>query len=102
MTSSVLARPAGGVRPAASTSTRRPVVPAPRTPGPLVVWIDRRASVQFAATEPFRLRIVRTEPASTCDGWLWLDGYQLDTHGEAVARRKILVRDDARFTNSMM
>ncbi|MEU8159924.1 hypothetical protein ACIP95_03305 [Micromonospora parva] len=40
--------------------------------------------------EPHRL----TTPAGvrhTYDGWLWLDAYQLDPKGEAVARRELFV-----------
>ncbi|MFG1845759.1 hypothetical protein [Micromonospora carbonacea] len=31
---------------------------------------------------------------TTCDGWCWVDVYQLDARGEAVERRTIFVRPD--------
>lgn len=94
MTASVLARPEGGApNGRASLKPRGPVVPAPRTPGLRVVWIDKRASVQFA--EPFWFRIVRTDPSTVVDGWVWLEGHQLNAVGDAVTRRKIFVREDA-------
>jgi hypothetical protein len=36
-------------------------------------------------------RVIRVQD-SACDGWAWLDGYELDSAGEAVARRSIFVR----------
>jgi hypothetical protein len=56
-----------------------------------VLHITRAASVQFGEPIFFRLIRVRTDWI-TYDGWLWLDGYQLDANGEAVARRSIFVR----------
>ncbi|WP_320067738.1 hypothetical protein [Micromonospora sp. RTGN7] len=39
----------------------------------------------------FRLIRVRTDWI-TYDRWIWLDGYQLDAKGEAVAQRTIFVQ----------
>jgi hypothetical protein len=36
-------------------------------------------------------RVIRVHDWSTCDGWAWLDGYELDATGDAVARRSIFV-----------
>ncbi len=58
-------------------------------PGDLVE-VTSRASVQF--TTPFRFRVIRVHDWPTYAGWLWLDGYQLDARGDAVARRSIYVR----------
>jgi hypothetical protein len=55
-----------------------------------VVEVTRQASIQFAA--PFRFRVIRVHDWPTYAGWLWLDGYQLDPDGDAVARRSIYVR----------
>ncbi|MER7269368.1 hypothetical protein ABT344_13815 [Micromonospora carbonacea] len=58
-------------------------------PGDLV-QVTRAASVQFV--EPIRCRVVRVLDWITYDGWVWLDVYQLDGRGDAVARRSIFVR----------
>ena len=54
-----------------------------------VLRVTRAASVQF--TQPMMFRVIRVQD-SQCDGWAWLDGYELDSAGEAVARRSIFVR----------
>lgn len=60
-------------------------------PGEVVV-IDRHASVQFVGQRfPFRVIGVHVH-GSTPTGWIWLDGYQLDTTGDAVERRRLLVQ----------
>jgi len=56
--------------------------------GDLLV-VGRVASVQF--TSPIRFRVIRQLDWITYDGWVWLDGYELDAHGEAVDRRSIFV-----------
>ena len=53
--------------------------------------VGREASVQFGAC-PFPFRVARVEPAATCDGWVWLEGYELGYDGDAIVRRSILVR----------
>jgi hypothetical protein len=66
------------------------VDPGPQ-PGEVVV-VGPSASVQFAGRHGFKFRVVRVDARPTYDGWAWLDGYQLDSRGQAVARRKIFVR----------
>ncbi|GHJ14907.1 hypothetical protein TPA0908_29020 [Micromonospora sp. AKA38] len=58
-------------------------------PGVLLL-VDRAAGVQFV--RPFHFRLIRVLDWSTYDGWTWLDGYQLDEQGDAVARRSIFVK----------
>lgn len=55
-----------------------------------VYWISRSASVQFA-TRPILFRVIREHPWDTYDGWVWLDGYELDAGYDAVTRRSIFV-----------
>jgi hypothetical protein len=57
-----------------------------------VVLIGASASVQFAGKHGFRFRVIAVDVKPTYDGWVWLDGYQLDGRGQAIARRKIFVR----------
>ncbi|MEU6023645.1 hypothetical protein [Micromonospora sp. NPDC047134] len=59
-----------------------------------VLHLTRAASPQFVRPILFRLIKVRTE-LPTYDGWTWLDGYQLDNKGDAVARRELFVRRTA-------
>ncbi|MGW5555758.1 hypothetical protein ACWER9_00850 [Micromonospora sp. NPDC003944] len=55
-----------------------------------VVLLTTAASVQFR--KPIVVRVIREIPdRHTYDGWLWLDAYQLNTKGEAVARRELFV-----------
>ncbi|TDC57213.1 hypothetical protein E1258_22480 [Micromonospora sp. KC207] len=68
------------------------VEPAPRGPrcGDLL-HVTRDASVQFV--RPLLFRVIRVhEDWHTYHGWLWLDGYEVDARGDAVARRSIYVR----------
>jgi hypothetical protein len=39
-------------------------------------------------------RVIRVHDWQTYDGWAWLDGYELDSTGEAVERRSIFVELD--------
>ncbi len=55
-----------------------------------VLRVTRAASVQFS--EPMLFRVIRVHDWATYDGWVWLDGYQLDGTGDAVARRSIFVQ----------
>ncbi|MEU7904441.1 hypothetical protein [Actinoplanes sp. NPDC049118] len=57
-----------------------------------VVLVGRAASVQFAGRAGFAFRVVGVDARPTYAGWAWLDGYQLDNLGRAVARRRIFVR----------
>jgi hypothetical protein len=55
-----------------------------------VLKVTRAASVQFF--EPMMFRVIRVHDWQTYDGWTWLDGYQLDSGGDAVERRSIFVQ----------
>jgi hypothetical protein len=55
-----------------------------------LVQVTREASVQFV--NPMFFRVIRVLDWVTFDGWVWLDGYQLDKKGDAVARRSIFVQ----------
>lgn len=57
-----------------------------------VVRVTRAASVQF--TSPMLFRIIRVHDWPTYDGWVWLDGYELNNIGEAIERRSIFVQVD--------
>jgi hypothetical protein len=56
-----------------------------------VVYLDKAASVQFAL-RPRLLRIIRVHDWPTATGWIWLDGYELNTAGDAVERRSVYVQ----------
>ncbi|WP_344616708.1 hypothetical protein [Dactylosporangium salmoneum] len=55
-----------------------------------VLRVTKAASVQF--TQPMLFRVIRVHDWQTYDGWAWLDGYQLNTAGDAVERRSIFVQ----------
>ncbi|MBW4704433.1 MULTISPECIES: hypothetical protein [unclassified Micromonospora] len=55
-----------------------------------LIQVTRAASVQFV--KPIRCRVIRMLDWITYDGWCWLDVYQLDDKGDAVARRSIFVQ----------
>jgi hypothetical protein len=55
-----------------------------------VVEVGRTASVQFST--PMLFRVIRVLDWPTYPGWVWLDGYQLNSIGEAVDRRSIFVQ----------
>jgi hypothetical protein len=55
-----------------------------------VLRVTRAASVQFV--EPMLFRVIRVHDWPTYEGWAWLDGYQLNNAGDAVARRSIFVQ----------
>ncbi len=55
-----------------------------------VLEVTRHASVQFVT--PIRFRVIRVRDWPTYDGWVWLDGYQLNAAGDATERRSIFVR----------
>ena len=55
-----------------------------------VLRVTRAASVQFV--EPLLFRVIRVHDWPTYDGWVWLDGYQLNAAGDAVERRSIFVQ----------
>ncbi|GLZ60114.1 hypothetical protein [Micromonospora sp. NBRC 107095] len=56
-----------------------------------VVCLTTAASVQFL--RPIFVRVIRELPERhTYDGWVWVEGYQLNAAGDAVARRELYVR----------
>ncbi|KXK62909.1 hypothetical protein AWW66_05835 [Micromonospora rosaria] len=56
------------------------------------VHVTRAASVQFGR-RPIMFRLIRVKADwITYDGWVWLDGYELDERGNATARRSIFVQ----------
>ncbi|MEV4842434.1 hypothetical protein AB0K20_04325 [Micromonospora matsumotoense] len=55
-----------------------------------LVYVTRAASVQFL--RPIRFRVIRVLDWPTYDGWVWLEGYQLNAAGDAVSRRRIFVQ----------
>jgi hypothetical protein len=55
-----------------------------------VLHVTRAASVQFI--DPLLFRVIRVHDWPTYDGWVWLDGYELNAAGDAVERRSIFVQ----------
>ncbi len=55
-----------------------------------VLHVTRTASVQFL--RPIMFRVIRVHDWPTYDGWVWLDGYELNASGDAVNRRSIYVQ----------
>ncbi|WP_410811446.1 hypothetical protein [Micromonospora sp. 067-2] len=55
-----------------------------------VVHLTTAASVQFL--RPIVVRVIRELPERhTYDGWVWIEGYELNAAGDAVARRELFV-----------
>jgi hypothetical protein len=59
-----------------------------------VVHLARAASVQFDGARAILFRVIRVHDWPTYDGWVWLDGYQLNAVGDAVERRTVFVQID--------
>jgi len=58
-----------------------------------VLWLDANASVQFAGRNALALRVIRVREDLTTDhGWVGIDGYALNSAGDAVERRQVFVR----------
>jgi hypothetical protein len=55
-----------------------------------VIQVTKAASVQFSS--PMLFRVIRVHDWPTYEGWIWLDGYELNASGEAVERRSIFVQ----------
>ncbi|MEV6691255.1 hypothetical protein AB0M35_07275 [Micromonospora sp. NPDC051196] len=55
-----------------------------------VLHVTSAASVQFI--KPIHFRVIRVLDRPTYDGWLWLEGYELNAAGDAVNRRSIFVQ----------
>ncbi|SCG78570.1 hypothetical protein [Micromonospora rifamycinica] len=70
-------------------STHGPIPPNNLRSGDLL-HVTRAASVQ--CINPIAFRVIRVLDWPTYDGWVWLEGYQLNAKGDAVARRSIFVQ----------
>ena len=57
-----------------------------------LVHVGAAASVQFAGDRAFDFRVIKVHDWPTYDGWIWLDGYELNPSGDAVERRSIFVQ----------
>ncbi|AGL13553.1 hypothetical protein L083_0043 [Actinoplanes sp. N902-109] len=55
-----------------------------------VIHVTKAASVQFSS--PMIFRVIRVHDWPTYEGWIWLDGYELNSAGDAVERRSIFVQ----------
>ncbi|GIF15278.1 hypothetical protein Ate01nite_53100 [Actinoplanes teichomyceticus] len=62
-------------------------------PGDVVI-VDGNASVQFADTRRLLFRVISVGDRPTYEGWAWLQGYSLNSAGEAIERREIFVRHE--------
>ncbi|MFY1700153.1 hypothetical protein ACN28G_29690 [Micromonospora sp. WMMA1923] len=61
-------------------------------PGDLV-FLGRRASVQFGGDRGLWLRVMSVCDKPTYHGWVWLTGYVIDrATGEATGRREVFVQ----------
>lgn len=58
-----------------------------------VVHVGPAASVQFSGDRALTFRIIRVDPRTTYDGWIWIEGYVLGPAGNALQRRRIFVRE---------
>lgn len=65
--------------------------PRPPRPGDLI-RLTGAASVQFAGDRAAVFRIISVDQRPTYAGWVWLVGYTLDEHGQAVERREVFVQ----------
>ncbi len=65
-------------------------MPLPRSGD--VLRVGRAASVQFHT--PIVFRVIRLHDWPTYEGWCWIDGYECNAAGDAVARRSIFVQID--------
>ena len=53
--------------------------------------LGRTASVQFC--RPITVRVIREiEGRHTYDGWTWIEAYELNAKGDAVAKRELFVQ----------
>lgn len=56
-----------------------------------VLHLTRSASVQFV--RPIVVRVIREMIDRHCyDGWTWIEAYELNARGEAVAKRELFVQ----------
>lgn len=58
-----------------------------------LLHLGRKLSPQWNDRHPipFRLTRVRVDLVPACDGWIYLDGYELDNRGRATEHRTVLV-----------
>lgn len=56
------------------------------------MYVDARASVQFAGDRALIFRVTAVPDWATYTGWIWLRGYVLTPLGEAVEQREIFVQ----------
>ncbi|WP_431974583.1 hypothetical protein [Micromonospora haikouensis] len=64
--------------------TGRPIVPGD------VLHLTRAASPQFV--KPITVRVIReVRDRHTYHGWTWIEAYELDARGDAVAKRELFV-----------
>lgn len=56
-----------------------------------VVHLTKAASVQFWHT-PTLFRVIGVNESANYDGWVWIDGYELNAEGDAVERRSVFVQ----------
>ncbi|SCL14113.1 hypothetical protein GA0074694_0624 [Micromonospora inyonensis] len=56
-----------------------------------LLHLTRAASVQFV--RPIVVRVIRhLADRPTYDGWVWIEAYELDARGEAVAKREFFAQ----------
>ncbi|MEU8164983.1 hypothetical protein AB0B97_00590 [Micromonospora sp. NPDC049004] len=56
-----------------------------------LLHFTQAASVQFS--RPFLFRLIRVlADRITYDGWLWIEGYELDARGDVVVRRQLFLQ----------
>lgn len=57
-----------------------------------LLYLDQAASPQFKA-RPIMFRVIRPQDwgPTACDGWVWVEGYELDDAGAAVERRSVYI-----------
>ncbi len=60
-------------------------------PGDVVI-VDGNASVQFADTRWLLFRVISVAGKPTYEGWAWIQGYSLNSAGDAIERREIFVQ----------
>src|SRR4051794_17092786 len=65
--------------------------PRPPRPGDLI-RLTGAASVQFAGDRAAAFRIISVDQRPTYADWVWLVGYTLNEHGQAVERREVFVQ----------
>ncbi|MGC4895961.1 hypothetical protein [Micromonospora sp. DT31] len=77
---------------AARNSTPLAVLPGARPiKAGTLLRLDHAASVQFC--RPITIRVIREiEDRHPYDGWAWIEAYELNAKGDAVAKRELFVQ----------